>query len=496
MKYYILLFALLFQLVMNAQTKEERKWAWMHYEDHNFTESFKEYSHLSQFQDPDDLFNLAQHYLYGEGTERDRNKALYYFKMAADRGHSSAQLEVCDLLDDEEPFESEQQKKDLYKYCRMYCTNFEYTDYTSSATEKAWYSLYKCYKNGWGTQKDLLLADIWLSFGAFYDSMDSQDEFCSLYGIDGNYDSDLEELALSFTYFRHLYETIQPYIQDDNSIESQFFNIYYLIAQQTTSSTVEGFNKLLSLYEDPRLSNEGAACLYDLIAEYIKYSSDLKEKYGNDLEKYELVSDKDKATWQHTQLTKVIWKVDVILNKSNQRKGRSNGHEWVDLGLPSGTKWATCNIGAKIPNESGALYAWGDIKKKKNFSSNNYSGDRSLLIMDNSNDMARILVGDNWNMPTCEDWRELFRYCDMKYDANQNAIVVSSPNDQHITIPLVQSSEKDGITYWTNTCVLAVRDPITDSAISLILESKPDWGFYFEDKWCGCPIRPVYRDNN
>ena len=38
--------------------------------------------------------------------------------------------------------------------------------------------------------------------------------------------------------------------------------------------------------------------------------------------------------------------------------GEINGHAYVDLGLPSGTKWATCNVGASKPEEYGDYYAW------------------------------------------------------------------------------------------------------------------------------------------
>lgn len=39
---------------------------------------------------------------------------------------------------------------------------------------------------------------------------------------------------------------------------------------------------------------------------------------------------------------------------------QNNGYEWVDLGLPSGTKWATCNLGASSPEEYGQYFAWGE----------------------------------------------------------------------------------------------------------------------------------------
>ncbi len=47
-------------------------------------------------------------------------------------------------------------------------------------------------------------------------------------------------------------------------------------------------------------------------------------------------------------------------------------HEWVDLGLPSGTLWATCNVGANSPEEYGDYFAWGETEPKENYSWSTY----------------------------------------------------------------------------------------------------------------------------
>ena len=46
-------------------------------------------------------------------------------------------------------------------------------------------------------------------------------------------------------------------------------------------------------------------------------------------------------------------------------QGTTDGHEWVDLGLPSGTKWATCNVGAETIEGYGNYYAWGELEPNK-----------------------------------------------------------------------------------------------------------------------------------
>ena len=58
---------------------------------------------------------------------------------------------------------------------------------------------------------------------------------------------------------------------------------------------------------------------------------------------------------------------------SGARAWEDNGIEFVDLGLPSGTLWATCNLGASSPEESGYYYAWGEHTPRADFQRTNYS---------------------------------------------------------------------------------------------------------------------------
>lgn len=64
-------------------------------------------------------------------------------------------------------------------------------------------------------------------------------------------------------------------------------------------------------------------------------------------------------------------------NSGNDKSGTSHsgiadGHEWVDLGLPSGTLWATCNVGATNPEDYGDYYAWGETEVKNEYKWNTY----------------------------------------------------------------------------------------------------------------------------
>ncbi len=62
-------------------------------------------------------------------------------------------------------------------------------------------------------------------------------------------------------------------------------------------------------------------------------------------------------------------KLETVNNDSNNNEtesevisGSINGHDYIDLGLPSGTKWATCNVGGSKPGDSGDAFVWGETE--------------------------------------------------------------------------------------------------------------------------------------
>lgn len=112
--------------------------------------------------------------------------------------------------------------------------------------------------------------------------------------------------------------------------------------------------------------------------------------------------------------------------------GMANGHEWVDLGLPSGLKWATCNLGASSPEGFGEYYAYGEISPKDKFTNKNYKffagfhrvNDYIVELtyskyndadkkgeLDIEDDAARNEWGAGWRMPTADEMRELIDNC-------------------------------------------------------------------------------------
>ena len=68
--------------------------------------------------------------------------------------------------------------------------------------------------------------------------------------------------------------------------------------------------------------------------------------------------------------------------KDNSTNGTYNGHDYIDLGLPSGTMWATCNVGAESPDQYGDYFAWGETTPKATYNWSTYKyckGDYNML---------------------------------------------------------------------------------------------------------------------
>ena len=100
--------------------------------------------------------------------------------------------------------------------------------------------------------------------------------------------------------------------------------------------------------------------------------------------------------------------------KSSATSGTLNGHEWVDLGLPSGTKWATCNIGTSTPSGYGNYYAWGETSTKSSYTEANsrtYGKNISDFSGNTYYDAATANWGSGWRMPTYKEFQELKEKC-------------------------------------------------------------------------------------
>ena len=113
----------------------------------------------------------------------------------------------------------------------------------------------------------------------------------------------------------------------------------------------------------------------------------------------------------------------VSYTKENQKTNfnktfRSNGYSYVDLGLESGVLWATCNVGANSPENSGGFYSWGELIEKETYSVENYkwrveqnyikyNDTDNKTILDLEDDAAHMIMGGDWKMPNSDQLSEL-----------------------------------------------------------------------------------------
>lgn len=143
----------------------------------------------------------------------------------------------------------------------------------------------------------------------------------------------------------------------------------------------------------------------------------------------------------------------VACSSDDDEKDPYNGHEYVDLGLPSGIKWATCNIGATTPEVPGGYYAWGETEEKASYSWGTYFDTKDngetcekyslegKTVLDLKDDVAHVKWGGNWRIPTTEEIDELLdeNNCDWTW-TTQNGVkgykVTSKKNGNSIFLPV------------------------------------------------------------
>lgn len=118
----------------------------------------------------------------------------------------------------------------------------------------------------------------------------------------------------------------------------------------------------------------------------------------------------------------------------------------VDLGLPSGTKWCSCNVGASSPEDYGGYYAWGETCEKSRYDWENYSYYNNVIfrciyigsdIAGTKYDIAHVQMGAPWQMPTKEQMQELFDHCTWQW-TQLNGVegqLVTGPNGGQIFLP-------------------------------------------------------------
>lgn len=155
-----------------------------------------------------------------------------------------------------------------------------------------------------------------------------------------------------------------------------------------------------------------------------------------------------------------------------------NGHEYVDLGLPSGTLWAKCNVGAATPEDTGDSYAYGELYPSTNYSTSTYTGEQGDFLPAEA-DVASVFWGGGWHIPTIAEMDELRFYCIWEW--NGQGYIVTGPNGCSIFIPV-----NNGWFYIRSSSVNYVLRGASDALEVLVSPSA----------YATYAIRPVFRPEN
>ena len=190
--------------------------------------------------------------------------------------------------------------------------------------------------------------------------------------------------------------------------------------------------------------------------------------------------------------------LDNPLPCKEDRESADNIHEAVDLGLS--VKWATCNVGASVPEHYGFHYAWGETETKSGYYEGNCEtcGKSIGDIGGTDRDVARNKWGGTWRMPTKDEFEELMNKCTWTRTMlnGVNGYKVTGSNGSSIFFPAaglcagtsLMDAEKNGI-YWTST----PDDSDLHNANGLLCSSDSEYGiaWYCGNRAVGLSVRPV-----
>ena len=200
----------------------------------------------------------------------------------------------------------------------------------------------------------------------------------------------------------------------------------------------------------------------------------------------------------------------------------NNGHDYVDLGLPSKTLWATCNVGASKPSDSGLYFQWGDtqgyiadqIGEGKEFNWKNYklnpSGDGKAFTkyatngstLELEDDAAHVNMGGDWHMPTPEQIQELvdntIKEWTTFYDVNGILFTSNKDTSKFIFIPAAGCAYDGSVGYVGDEAVVWSSLLNTDNVIfgqGLFFNSF-NAGLYYYHRCYGFSVRGVIDKNH
>ena len=179
--------------------------------------------------------------------------------------------------------------------------------------------------------------------------------------------------------------------------------------------------------------------------------------------KYEMVVEKTDGTEIAVNVEDIV---RTFFRETYTSCPDGNHPHMIDLGLPSGTKWACCNVGASAPEQYGNYYAWGETSPKSEYNWDTYQYGSSIDNVVNSGsdiagtgyDAATANWGSPWRMPSQAQIQELLNYCTSTWTTQNgvNGQEFTGPNGGTIFLPAAGrrwNGELDDAAgdYWSST---------------------------------------------
>ena len=215
------------------------------------------------------------------------------------------------------------------------------------------------------------------------------------------------------------------------------------------------------------------------------------------------------------QISVKIWKggkADIIEQIDSITFPNTTQHiTCIDLGLS--VKWGSCNIGAETPEAYGNYYAWGEVNTKENYSWNEYkyyepiskkitkyNASDKMTILEANDDIATILLGNKWRIPTSAEMEELVKKCTWKWFEDEKSgycgYWITGPNGNRIFLPAAgcingnepYAAEFYGY-YWTSENV-SFENKL---AVHLFFNDDKANASNVSNRYYGFSIRPVQQ---
>ncbi|MCQ2324662.1 MAG: chitobiase/beta-hexosaminidase C-terminal domain-containing protein [Paludibacteraceae bacterium] len=185
--------------------------------------------------------------------------------------------------------------------------------------------------------------------------------------------------------------------------------------------------------------------------------------------------------------------------------------DYVDLGLPSGTIWATKNVGASKDEDFGNYYAWGEVEPKDTYTRDNYKWGKAgeftkyqnddRYVLEVQDDAASMNWGAQWRMPTKAQIEELRDYCNFSWivlDGVQGCLYTSK-KDGTKSIFLPGAGDRDDPYYIDSYVRLNASDiyymPYGSRwRVVINREGQQEW-YPQDNRHIGMTVRPVMNPN-